>query len=181
MAVAAKQVEGLTFIDLYAQYPRLKIDVEAEQKRLLEHDVIVFQFPIFWYSTPSILKEWQDLVLEFGFAYGHDGDKLKGKKFLIAATAGRSDQAYSVDGDNKHSLRTFLKPLELTAELCQMQYIPPFILHASLEAQQNGEIENHAIEYGRLLNALSSDRLNMSEAISREYLNISQLPINEVN
>ena len=54
-------MEGVTFVDLYAEYPRFEIDVDREQARLLAHDVIVFQNPLFWYSTPAILKEWQDL------------------------------------------------------------------------------------------------------------------------
>ena len=63
-------MEGVRLHDLYEAYPDFLIDVEAEQALLLEHDVIVFQHPVYWYSSPAILKEWQDLVLEHGFAYG---------------------------------------------------------------------------------------------------------------
>ena len=73
MLEAARRIAGVTIVDLYADYPRFEIDVEREQQRLLEHDAIVFQFPLYWYSTPSLLKEWQDLVLEHGFAYGEHG------------------------------------------------------------------------------------------------------------
>jgi putative NADPH-quinone reductase len=66
----AQRVEGITHVDLYATYPRFHIDPDAEQARLLDHDVILFQFPLFWYSSPAIVKEWQDIVLEHGFAYG---------------------------------------------------------------------------------------------------------------
>jgi glutathione-regulated potassium-efflux system ancillary protein KefG len=38
---------------------------------------------LYWYSTPAILKEWQDLVLEHVFAYGHEGTKLHGKIFFL--------------------------------------------------------------------------------------------------
>lgn len=86
MARAAARIGGITFVDLYADYPRFDIDINIEQQRLLDHDVILFQFPVFWYSTPSILKDWQDLVLEHGFAYGNNGDKLSGKHMLLAAT-----------------------------------------------------------------------------------------------
>ena len=51
-----KDVEDITFVDLLAEYPRHVIDADKEQARLLEHDVILFQFPFFWYSTPSIIK-----------------------------------------------------------------------------------------------------------------------------
>lgn len=84
----AKRVDGVTCVDLYAEYPTFKINIDREQKRLLDHDIIIFQFPLYWYSTPAILKEWQDLVLEYGFAYGTDGNELQGKKLLCSITAG---------------------------------------------------------------------------------------------
>ncbi|MCB0293189.1 MAG: NAD(P)H-dependent oxidoreductase, partial [Calditrichaeota bacterium] len=60
------QMEGITFHDLYQAYPEFDIDIAAEQQLLTGHDVIVFHHPFFWYSTPALLKEWQDLVLEHG-------------------------------------------------------------------------------------------------------------------
>ena len=77
LAQVASEHPKLTFVDLYQEYPRYDINVDREQERLLNHDVIIFQHPLFWYSTPSIIKEWIDLVLEHGFAFGSGGDKLK--------------------------------------------------------------------------------------------------------
>lgn len=68
-----RRILGITGIDLHAEYPNLIIDVQREQQRLLAHDLILFQFPLYGYSTPAILKEWQNLVLEHGFAHGADG------------------------------------------------------------------------------------------------------------
>lgn len=76
---AAGEIDGVTPVDLYGEYPSFNINIEREQRRLIEHDVVIFQFPLFWYSTPAILKEWQDLVLEYGFAYGREGKALHGK------------------------------------------------------------------------------------------------------
>ncbi len=70
LAEAAQRLDGVTLVDLYAEYPDFGIDVDREQTRLREHDVIIFMYPLYWYSTPALLKEWQDLVLEYGFAYG---------------------------------------------------------------------------------------------------------------
>lgn len=176
MAKVAKSIENVTFVDLYEQYPRLKIDVEAEQERLRDHDIIIFQFPIYWYSTPSILKEWQDLVLEYGFAYGHNGVALKDKKFMCAVTAGVDAQSYSKDGNVGHSLRELLLPIEKTAKLCNMNFLPPFALHASIAAQHNGEIETHAQQYGELLNIMSNNQLDTKNIDALEYINISAIP-----
>ena len=52
---SAQAVTGITRVDLYAEYPRFDIDVDREQQRLLDHDVVLFQFPMFWYSTPSLI------------------------------------------------------------------------------------------------------------------------------
>jgi glutathione-regulated potassium-efflux system ancillary protein KefG len=78
----------VTVHNLKARYPDLRVDTEYEQRLLLEHDTIVLQFPFHWHSTPAIVKEWQDAVLAYGFAYGAHGDKLRGKKLMIATTTG---------------------------------------------------------------------------------------------
>lgn len=125
MADAARYVERISFVDLYAEYPRHDIDVDREQQRLLDHDVILFQFPHYWYSPPSLLKEWQYLELQHGFANGHNGDALAGKTLMLAVTAGGSDEAYSPKGYQHYPLRTFLTPLEQTARLCKMSLTAP--------------------------------------------------------
>lgn len=51
MLAQAKNVSDITLVDLYSEYPRFEIDPDREQARLLEHDIILFQFPLFWYST----------------------------------------------------------------------------------------------------------------------------------
>lgn len=52
MAAVANDIPDVSFVDLYAEYPRLNLDVEVEQQRLLDHDAIILQFPLMWYSTP---------------------------------------------------------------------------------------------------------------------------------
>ena len=151
MANRADHMAEVTFVDLYAEYPRHDIDIAREQMRLMEHDVIVFQFPLYWYSTPSILKEWQDLVLQHGFAYGHDGDKLAGKTLLLALTAGGSTEAYSKEGYQNHPIREFLTPLEQTARLCGMTFATPYVLFSSLKADEEKELAQHVDGYARLL------------------------------
>jgi glutathione-regulated potassium-efflux system ancillary protein KefG len=132
MVAEAQKVDGITFVDLYAEYPRFEIDIDREQQRLLDHDVILFQFPMFWYSTPSLIKEWQDLVLEHGFAYGAGGDKLAGKCMMLAVTAAGPQDAYAQQGYQKYPIRTFLTPLEQTARLCHMEFSAPYALYGSL-------------------------------------------------
>lgn len=177
MFKAASALEDVTTVDLYAIYPRYKIDIETEQKRLLDHDFIVFQFPVYWYSTPSLLKEWQDLVLEYGFAYGERGTRLAGKSLLIAATAGGDEDAYRPDGKNHWSIRTLFSPLEQTARLCQMRYLSPLVLFSSLAAATDERAPKHVEAYKHLLLAARDSQLDLEAAMAEPLLDISALPI----
>ena len=159
-------LEGVTVRDLYEHYPTFAIDVAAEQELLLEHDVIVFQHPLFWYSTPAILKEWQDLVLEHGWAYGDEGRALEGKLFLVSTTTGGSEFAYRTDGQNRFTMREFLVPLEQTAALCRMRYIAPYVVHGSLLIAGLQDAKPHALGYRAFIEALRDGRLDL-EAASR--------------
>ena len=177
MARAAERVEGISFVDLYADYPRFDIDVDREQQRLLDHDVIVFQFPVFWYSTPSILKEWQDLVLEHGFAYGSGGDRLTGKRLMLAVTAAGPQDAYAECGYQHFPLRTFLTPLEQTANLCSMRFSAPYVLFGSLKAPSDGRIKPHVSGYRQLLEAIRDDHFDFTAAEAADTLDSDSLPI----
>ena len=160
----AQLVEGVTLVDLYAEYPRFDIDIEREQDRLLRHDVILFQCPMFWYSTPSLVKEWIDLTLEHGFAYGSGGDKLTGKVMMFALTAAGPADAYTPKGYQHHPLREFLTPLEQTAELCGMRFAAPYALYGAIRAIEEGRIPIHASGYRRLLPALRDELYDFDRA-----------------
>jgi len=177
MARAARDIQGITFVDLYRDYPRFDIDVVVEQKRLLDHDVILFEFPMFWYSTPSIVKEWEDLVLEHGFAYGADGDELAGKHMLLAVTAAGPADAYTQNGYQHYPIRTFLTPLEQTARLCKMHFTAPYVLYSSLTAPAAGLVEPHVEGYVRLLEAIRDDRYDFETARTRDVVTFDSLPL----
>jgi len=167
----AQQVDGVTTVDLYAEYPTFNINIDKEQKRLDEHDVIVFQFPLYWYSTPAILKEWQDLVLEYGYAYGTDGNALLGKSFLCAITAGGKEDAYQSEGYNHFKIRELLHPLEQTASLCGMNYLAPFALFGARTALEENRIDQHIELYHQLLTGLVEDRIDIEHANQVDKLN----------
>lgn len=72
--------------------------MKAEQRLLESHDAVVFQHPFFWYSSPSRVKEWLDLVLEYHWACGEGGTALPGKILAHAISAGGSEDAYRRGG-----------------------------------------------------------------------------------
>ena len=112
--------------DLAALYPDYRIDTAAEQQALLRHQTIVFQYPLYWYNMPAILKQYFDSVLTYGFAYGTGGDKLKGKNFVPSLTIGSPEEDYRAVGTAHFRVYEFCKNLEQTAYYTQMNYIDPF-------------------------------------------------------
>lgn len=114
------QIENLEIRHIESLYPNLKIDVEKEQKALLGADIIIFQHPFYWYSTPAGLKQWMDDVLSYGFAFGHDGDKLKGKHFIQSLTIGGPEESYKATGFNHFTIQELLRPMEQTVYLTKM-------------------------------------------------------------
>ena len=139
LAAAVRELPGVTFHDLYETYPEFDIDVPREQDLLVQHDVIVLQHPFFWYSTPALLKEWQDLVLAHGWAYGSEGKMLQGKQALSVVTTGGREQAYDPEGLNRFTMRQFLAPIEQTFRLCGVEYRPPFVVHGTLGMTGRGD------------------------------------------
>ena len=177
LAEIARQTRDVSFIDLYATYPRFELDVDKEQERLLEHDAIVLQFPLMWYSTPSLLKEWQDLVLEYGFAYGENGDRLQGKLWLMAITAGSAQSAYGPKGHNILGLRQLLAPLEATARLCQMAFMAPYTLFEALKAPDSDSLSTHVAGYQKLLKALRDENFDHAGAQKMELMFADTIPL----
>ena len=158
-------------VDLYAEYPDYHIDIDREQARLREHDVVIFLFPLYWYSTPALLKEWQDLVLEHGFAYGTGGTALAGKTFLCALTAGGLEDAYRTEGYNHYDIRELLRPLEQTATLCGMRPLAPFALFGARNAVEEGRVASRVEDWRRVLAALRDGTLDLDRAETVGRLN----------
>lgn len=171
MLRVTRATDGVTVVDLYDEYPDSRIDIDREQARLVCHDALVFMFPLYWYSTPPILKEWQDLVLEYGFAYGTDGTALHGKVFLCALSAGGAETAYRADGHNHFTLRQLLRPIEQTSILCGMHYLAPFALFGARTALEQGRVDQHLAEWRVALEALRDDRIDMERATQAARLN----------
>lgn len=161
LIAAAREVDGITVHDLYETYPDMYLDVAREQALLSEHDLFVFHHPFYWYAAPSLLKEWMDLVLTHGWAYGHSGTALRGKMMFNAITTGGAETAYSETGYNRFTMRQFLAPMDQTAHLCGVEYLPPFVVHGT-HSLKPAQIEAHAIDYARYLTALRDDLVDMN-------------------
>lgn len=168
---AVENLEGVTFHDLYATYPDFLIDVKQEQQLCENHDVIIFQHPFYWYSTPAIMKEWLDLVLEHGWAYGSKAKGLKGKIFLQAFSAGGDDSTYKQGGANLFTIGDLTTPYRATANLCKMEWLPPFTVLGIHRGMRAEELQKHAEDYRRAVIALRDNTLDIKKVLKQQYLN----------
>jgi len=170
LSAGLAELDGVTVHDLYETYPEFDIDVQEEQALLDAHDIVVFHHPLYWYSTPAILKEWQDLVLEHGWAYGSKGNALRGKLFFNIITAGGGAQAYTPEGYNGRTLRQLLAPIEQTSNLCKMRFLPPFVVHGT-HAIKIEAVQEHNDRLHQMLVALRDERIDVERMQGLAYMN----------
>lgn len=162
LAAAVRDLDGVTFHDLYEAYPDFDINVRHEQRLLEAHDLVVLQHPFYWYSTPALVKEWEDLVLEHGWAYGSEGTALRGKDLLSAITTGAREEAYCSAGYNRFTIRQLLAPIEQTAMLCGMRFLPPFVAYGTLSMTPT-DMDAQAEDYHRVMVGLRDRTLHVND------------------
>jgi glutathione-regulated potassium-efflux system ancillary protein KefG len=167
---AVEDLEGVTLRIMYDLYPEFSIDVEVEQEMLLAHDLVVWQHPFYWYSSPSLLKEWIDIVLQHGFAYGREGKALAGKKVMTTISSGGKREIYKEGGIRKYTIRQLLAPFEQTVKLCNMEYLPPFVVHGTHLLDAQG-ISEAAGDYRRIISSLRDGLFSQEELQKYEYTN----------
>ncbi|MDI2127701.1 NAD(P)H-dependent oxidoreductase [Yinghuangia seranimata] len=125
-------------------------DVVAEQEKLLWADTVVFQFPLWWYTMPAILKGWVDRVFSFRFAYGvgvHDetryGERfgegtLRGRRAMLSVTVGGPESHYSDRGING-PIEDLLFPIHHGILYYPgLEVLPPFVLHGTDRITEGG-------------------------------------------
>lgn len=167
LAQLQKAISSIDVRRLDELYPDYHIDVEAEQAALLEADVVVLQFPFYWYSMPALLKKWVDDVMSFNFAYGPEGDKLKGKGFIISTTIGGPAESYDPLGYNHFTVEQLLMPIQQTAYLAGMNYQKPIFTHGMVYIPgvyntQEG-VEAKAVAHATRLSEYINDLLESPE------------------
>lgn len=169
LAAAARDLPGITVHDLYETYPSMIVDVAHEQALLLEHDVIVFLHPFYWYSSPALVKEWMDHVLTHGWAYGDKGFALAGKSAMVAITTGGPQAAYHPDGRNRFTIRQLLAPQEQTAYLCGMHFLAPFVVHDAMSLSPQA-VSGAAARFVAVLRSLRDDQVVLDQARNASYI-----------
>lgn len=168
---AVTLLEGVTVNDLYANYPDFMIDIVREQALCESHDIIIFQHPFYWYSSPAIIKEWFDLVLEHGWAYGSKGNALAEKLTFQVLSTGGDLSTYQPQGYNEFTLKQLTTPFQATAKLCHMRWLPPFAVTGVHRGLAREKVQSFAEDYRRTLIALRDSMFDITKASLHEILN----------
>lgn len=166
-------IENMSYVtlhDLYEEYPDFNIDSDREKSLLLEHKIIIWHHPFYMYGVPALLKQWVDLVLEYGWAHGDEANNLKDKLIFNVLTAGGTRDAYIHGGHNNFTVREFLAPFEQTAMLCKMIYLPPFVVHGT-HLLTNEDLRLYGQLYRLLLEKLAKGETKIDKICLHEYLN----------
>lgn len=127
-------------------------DIKAEIEKIRSADIVVFEFPLWWSSTPAVLKGWFDKVFAMGVAW--DGDHryksglLGGKKAMVITSAGDREQDYSPDGIHGATITQHLYPLlHSTLAHAGFDVYRPFIT-TGLTNSDEEERQKHIDELG---------------------------------
>ncbi len=143
----AAMIPNVEVVDVQSLYSDGVIDMftdaGAEAQRLLSADRIVLQFPVQWYSTPALLKSWQDSVLTrmFYIFAEEEGDRLTGTPLMIAATAGNISGAYGLGGANRFTIEEIFTPLRATAHRCGLPWHEPYVVFTADKLDEAGLVE----------------------------------------
>ncbi|XP_013889941.1 NAD(P)H dehydrogenase [quinone] 1 [Austrofundulus limnaeus] len=113
------------------QEGRLSDDITAEHHKVEEAELIIFQFPLYWFSVPAVLKGWMDRVLTQGFAFSlqkiYDSGVFKEKKAMLSFTTAATQSMFQPDGING-DINVTLWPLQNgTLHFCGFQVLAPQI------------------------------------------------------
>lgn len=166
LARAAAGLHHVAITDMAAIYPagvQRERDSEREAGRLLRADGIVLQFPMQWYSTPALMKQWQDVVLT-RMAYMHgetEGAGLAGKPVMVAATMGAEQATYRPEGRNRFTVVELLRPIQASANRFAMDWRDPFLVFGA-DALRADDLAKASHAYTRALSHFAMPKVGTS-------------------
>lgn len=138
--------DQVTVHELYAAYPEKTIDIEREQALVAEHDRLVLQYPLQWYGTPSLLKQWIDEVFTTTWLFGPGGSAVAGKELVLAISIGGVEDSYQVGGLIGYTISELTRPLQVFASQIGMTMLPYFKFYGAVQATDE-QIESSAKQY----------------------------------
>lgn len=140
-------------------------DIAREQDKLRWADAVLFQFPLWWFTMPAIMKGWFERVYAYGFGYGvgeHSdqrwGDRygegtMSGKRAMVITTMGGWESHYGPRGVNG-PMEDLLFPIHHgLLHYPGFEVLPPLLVYrtGSMDADRHARI---CAEFGQRLDTL---------------------------
>ncbi|WP_434414501.1 NAD(P)H-dependent oxidoreductase [symbiont of Argiope bruennichi] len=137
---------SVIFKDLYEEnfdpvldFNKIDNSIDSDIKNVIWADIVILQFPVWWFSVPAILKGWIDKVLKEGVAYDNDHKFDNGfwndKNFFYICTAGGQKENYDLPG--RISLESLLFHIDLAFSFCGLKPLKNFIIYDLYHMTQN--------------------------------------------
>lgn len=123
------------------------LDIKQEQAVLEQYDRIIFQFPLYWYGAPALLKRWLDEIMTFGWAYGPEGDKLEGKELGVAVSCGGKEEEFSSSGYQLYTLSDYMKQYEGVAAFIRAKWIGVHTIYNTFGADIRERLITNSKQY----------------------------------
>ena len=155
-----KYPEEFVLHNLQSSYPRSSIDHFLEHSIIDNNGSIVFQFPMFWFNSPPMLKQWVDSVLTPGWAFA-GGRHLQGRKFAFAVTAGASADVYEQGGVPGVSVEEYLNSYINSFKYCGAEYAGTYVFYNAKPVNGNldmTEVAESARNYVEFLRTVKADK-----------------------
>lgn len=128
---SANLKRNITVHDMYALYRHQPIDVAKERYVLEQADRVVLQFPLKWYSAPSLLPKWMTTVFDdYWLHSGPEGSSiLKDKELVLTVAYSEPSYDFTAEGKYKYTLKQILRNYEIIAIHLGMKYCEPFTVY----------------------------------------------------
>lgn len=117
-----RELPDAEIIDLGQMYPNYTFDVPREQERVRNADIIVMQYPAYWYVAPALMKKWQEDVLTFGFAHNAEGGLLGGRTLIVSVISGAPESDYAPGARMNRPMEEYQYPVMQMAALLGIDF-----------------------------------------------------------
>lgn len=148
LSKAAAEVEGVQVVNIY-DYP---VTPDAYRDAVKQAKTLVFEFPLYWMSSPHLLKQWTDEVF---MAFVGEG-LIKGKRLMVVTTTGSEEAAYQHGGRNKYTMDEYLRPFEGQANHAEMIWEKPLVVYGQSADGADTRLADGCEAYKARLSQLAS-------------------------
>ncbi|WP_203619887.1 NAD(P)H-dependent oxidoreductase [Apilactobacillus nanyangensis] len=171
-------IENVDWVVLDNIQTDFNFDKEQEQQRLSQYDRILFQFPMYWYSAPALMKKYEDDVFTKNFIAFEQEGALKGKEMGIITTLGDPIKDYQVGGREGFSISELLKPYQAIAQRGQMEFLKPFVI-SQFSYMTDAQKQKLLIDYRSYLTNDDFDSFTSLQKWYIEQLNVLKDSLND--